>query len=373
MNVNFQLVTSIDMGGAENVSISICEYLIENNAACKPVIFEIYRSPTSYASDKKKALKEKGIEFHTLGSANKYLSLLIAPFKLCLYIQKYKPSVIHSHTDLPDFVLATAKTFLLNSTAKIIRTIHNTELWPTHSFLGKITERKFTDDTIIAVSESALFAYKKLRKKFSLEESKHQQIIFNGIKQPLPSSHSFQIDPLKINIAFGGRLELQKGIDILGKTIEQLPHPLKDRFLFHIIGNGSFKKEMAEISKKNSHCIYYGSVSDLSDKLSDFDYLIMPSRFEGFGLISLEASLSGVPVIATKIPGLAETLPANWPLFITELNASAIIETLQNIYHNVYDREQLKQSALNYAVEKFSFEKMGGNYLQVYEHLNTVS
>ncbi len=367
MNINFQIITSITMGGAENVSISICEYMIENNSTSKPIIFEIHRSGSSYAIEKKKALKEKGIEYHTLGLKNKYLSLIIAPFKLYRYIRKYKPAVIHSHTDLPDFVLAMAKSFMPKSNLKIVRTIHNTELWPTHSFLGKTTENKFIDDTIIAVSKSALSAYRNLRKKYSLKESINQEIIYNGIKQPIHSYHPFQIDPLKINIAFGGRLELQKGVDVLSKVIEQLPSLMKKRFLFHIIGNGSLKEKVTELSKKNNHCIYYGSIPDLSNKLFPFDYIIMPSRFEGFGLISLEASLSGVPVIATKVPGLCETLPANWPLFINELTVTEIIELLIKINNNAYNREELKQLARSYTAEKFSFNKMGKEYIKHFQ------
>ncbi|MBK8089886.1 MAG: glycosyltransferase family 4 protein [Chitinophagaceae bacterium] len=371
MRVIFQIITSINLGGAENIAFSLADYLNTAEGNFKPVIFELYKTESTYSDNKKKKLTEQGIEFHTLGLKSKYLSLVIAPFTLWYYIRKRKPEIVHSHTDLPDFVLALTVKMFSKARFKIIRTIHNTELWPTHSLLGRITEKSFINDTIIAVSRPALTAYNNLRKNCRLASSENQQVILNGIKNPVSSDFPYSLDRTKINIAFAGRLELQKGADTLLSIITNCSANIKEKIVFHIIGHGTYQGQIVDFCKKNSYCIFHEPVSELASKLSSFDYLIMPSRHEGLVLLSLEASFSKVPVIASDIPGLAETLPPGWPLLAKAQKPDSFIEILEKITGEKYNTAELKAIAFNYVSQNFSFEKMGRSYLSVFQTLNT--
>jgi len=371
MRVIFQIITSINLGGAENIAFSLADYLNTAEGNFKPVIFELYKTESTYSDNKKKKLTEQGIEFHTLGLKSKYLSLVIAPFTLWYYIRKRKPEIVHSHTDLPDFVLALTVKMFSKARFKIIRTIHNTELWPTHSLLGRITEKSFINDTIIAVSRPALTAYNNLRKNCRLASSENQQVILNGIKNPVSSDFPYSLDRTKINIAFAGRLELQKGADTLLSIITNCSANIKEKIVFHIIGHGTYQGQIVDFCKKNSYSVFHEPVSELASKLSSFDYLIMPSRHEGLVLLSLEASFSKVPVIASDIPGLAETLPPGWPLLAKAQKPDSFIEILEKITGEKYNTAELKAIAFNYVSQNFSFEKMGRSYLSVFQTLNT--
>lgn len=373
MKVIFEIITSINLGGAENIAFSLADYLKTAEGDFRPVIIELYKTESAYSKEKKEKLKEQGIEYYTLGNKSKYFSLLTAPFVLYSYIRKMKPTVIHSHTDLPDFVLAMTLKMFSKIKFSIVRTIHNTELWPTHSLLGQLTEKSFMNDTIIAVSEPALTAYNDLRKKHKLPASENQQVIVNGIKAPVLTDFPYRFDHKKINIAFAGRLEMQKGIDILIAVLNSCSESIRKKMVFHIIGHGSYQKQVEDICKVNNHCVYHGTVSELSSKLSAFDYLLMPSRHEGLVLLSLEASFAKVPVIASDIPGLTETLPPDWPLLAKKVTPACFIEILENILENKVDTVKLKNTAFNYVSEYFSFEKMGRDYLHVYQHLNSVN
>lgn len=52
--------------------------------------------------------------------------------------------------------------------------------------------------------------------------------------------------------------------------------------------------------------------SDVGSVLSATDMLAIPSRFEGFPLVMLEAMLFGLPVVATDLDGMADILPPEW-------------------------------------------------------------
>ena len=49
------------------------------------------------------------------------------------------------------------------------------------------------------------------------------------------------------------------------------------------------------------------------DWVARADALVMPSRWETFGLVAVEAARCGVPVVATDVPGLREVVPAHVP------------------------------------------------------------
>lgn len=363
------LITSVDLGGAENVVFHLCDYARTQHPQDELLIFEIHSSRSAYATQKKQELKNKGINCVTLGNSNKYLSLLLAPFILWIQLRKQQPDLIHSHTDLPDFVLAIALKFIPRPRFRIFRTIHNTELWSTRYISGWLTETSYRNDTIIAVSQAAAKAYRAIRDRYRLPASQHQHMIYNGVPLPEQEMHPFQLDPNRINILFGGRLELQKGIDLLLELIENLTQEWRDKFSFHIAGDGSFRPQVEQVIKAHSNVHYYHTVNNLSNKLYPFDFLLMPSRFEGFGLLSVEASLAGVPVAACRVPGLEETLPADWPLWAEEPTVDSLIQLVQLVYKKQPERKELSTKSFDWVKDHFLLPKMGKDYFILYHSL----
>ena len=260
----FFLITSIQVGGAEMVVFSLCEFLKRGkNISYEPVLFELYKTNSAYANSKREKLKDLGIKYKTLGCGGKYLSRILSPFFLWWHILKKEPEIIHSHTDLPDFVLAFNIKIFRRHKFRIIRTIHNVALWPTHHRLGKFTEPAFKNDVIIAVSDAAMQAYEDLRETFHLNVSPVRNVIFNGCAVPSFLEHQFKIDKKKINIAFAGELGLRKGADILINIIINIPDEYKSKVIFHIIGQGNFRSEVLSLSNNPCCVILYEPVTDL--------------------------------------------------------------------------------------------------------------
>lgn len=370
----FQLITSVNLGGAENVAFNIAEHCEkEYSNDFEFVIVALFSTRSKYAKEKRTELISKNIRIINLSTLPKRISLLIAPFYLFYQIIKEKPQIIHSHTDLPDFVLSSAirlMKFFKLKTPKIVRTIHNTELWYTHNRLGKYTETAFKDDVIVGVSEAALSAYNNIRFKNKLITSTSQQIIYNGCTIPNNIINPFRINKEKINIAFCGRFEFQKGIDVLIKRIPEINSVLGDKFLFHVIGSGEFENEVVKLSKISENVYVYKPIPNIAEKLNDFDFIIMPSRFEGLVLISIEASFSKVPIIAAFAPGLNETLPPDWPLQFHLENSIELLTIFEKIVKKEYDLDKLKHEAYKYVSENFSLSKMIDSYAKLYIECN---
>ncbi len=346
---------------------TLCEYLKQEEPGMEPVVIEIYRSGNPYAVQKRAQLKEMGVQLYTLGSTHKYSSLAAGPLALRQLLRKMKPAVVHAHTDLPDFVLAMTLRLLRRPGFRVFRTIHNTELWSTHSFLGKITESAFRNDTIVAVSQSAAAAYRQIRERYRLPVSADQHLVYNGIKEPAQQDQRFQLEPGKLHVAFAGRLERQKGIDILLNMLRDVPASWADRLHLHIIGSGHFEQEVRTFCAWHPWCTYHGAVSNLADAIGAFPVLLMPSRFEGMGLISAEASLAGTVVVASDVPGLNETLPTDWPLFVQDPSPAAWLAILDRLLQGKIDLEVLQKKAYYYVLKKFSWKEMGQQYAILYK------
>lgn len=366
----FQLITTINLGGAENIAINLieeCKNKYPNQFEF--YLIELFPSNCDYAIETKKKLRQKKIQIITLYDGFKKFSLIISPIILSYYILKLKPRIIHSHTDLPDFVLSISiriLRLLKTNKIQIIRTIHNTELWSSHKRIGKFTEKLYKNDLVVGVSEAALNAYNSLRANSNLPVSSFQQIIYNGCRIPIKIDNQFKIDKRKINIAFCGRFEYQKGIDILMDRIILINEIFKDNFIFHIIGSGKLRNEVEQFSKNVDNVLIYDAVPNISNKLHVFDFIIMPSRYEGLVLLSIEASFSRVPVIAAFAPGLNETLPSGWPLQFNLHNTDELIDIFKNIIYSKYNLEILCNEAFAFVADRFSFSQMINSYSKLY-------
>ncbi len=365
-----QLITSINLGGAENVAFNLSEFCQKDTSErFEFTIVEIFQSKNQYAQNKRKGLISKNIRIKTLFRGSKRISLLFAPFKLFFLLLKEKPQLVHSHTDLPDFVLGVVLkmySFFSFKKPQIVRSIHNTELWSTHRSIGKFTESAFNDDFIVGVSDAALKAYQEIRESCKLSQSKNQQVIFNGCDIPKEEPIKLVIDSTKINIAFCGRFEYQKGIDILMERIVEINNKHEKQIVFHLIGSGTYGEKLLDLSSQFSNIKIHGPIDKIANKLHVFDYLIMPSRFEGLGLMSLEASLAKLPIIAAIAPGLSETLPENWPLCFELNDSSSLLTIIDKLVNEEYNLDELKEQAFEFVSNKFSFENMIYKYSELY-------
>lgn len=369
----FQLITSINLGGAENVAFHLSEQcLVDSTMPAEFTIVELYRSKTDYANAKRIELQEKKIKTYCLFKGSKRLSLIFAPFALLRVIKKEKPTIIHSHTDLPDLVLATTirmmRLFRMGI-PEIVRTIHNTELWSTHPRIAQYTESAFHNDVIVGVSKAALQAYFNIRKKTKLSSSPQNQVIYNGCNLPVLSSIEIALNPNKINIAFCGRFEYQKGVDVLIERIKTINKLYAEIFNFYFIGDGQLANGVLELTKKFDNVIRHSAIASISNKLHHFDFILMPSRFEGLPLVSIEASFSKVPVIASKAPGLEETLPENWALWFDLNNEKELLSVFEKIAHNELDLKRLKEESFAFVNQYFTMNSMIQEYDKVYNQI----
>lgn len=119
-----------------------------------------------------------------------------------------------------------------------------------------------------------------------------------------------------IKLLFVGRFDRQKGLSWFLRVFAQLP---KDRFRLLAIG-GHVRDEDAKIrSKDNLQVLNWRSSEELDSYYDEADLVVVPSRWETFGLVVVEAMRRGCPVLASNRGALPELMSgadcgANLPL-----------------------------------------------------------
>ncbi len=138
----------------------------------------------------------------------------------------------------------------------------------------------------------------------------------------------------KVELVYAGKFDDSKGFYELIKAFRKLEET-DSRITIDLIGNiNDQNRERIEKAVGNSPNIkVYNAVSqkELADIMRTKDIFILPSYFEGLGLIAVEALGSGLRVVATKIDGLIELLGK-------ELNVDEIIEYVD--MPTIYDTDK---------------------------------
>jgi len=167
----------------------------------------------------------------------------------------------------------------------------------------------------------------------------------------------------KIILLTVGRLEYQKGLDLLLQTFCELPE--KDKYHLIILGSGSLKSELEDYvkSQKIEHLTSFLDFDINPYKyMAKADFLISSSRYEGFPNTVIEALACGTPVIANDYPGgINEIITDDVGAIIDIKNVSLFSEELKKKYNS----DVIK----NYCKDKFSIENIIKEYENIFDNI----
>lgn len=215
----------------------------------------------------------------------------------------------------------------------------------------------FLIDHYIAVSakiQKNLQSFEIPAKKISLLQN-----FFLPTESPLP-----HIDSQVVRIGFLGRLEHIKGIDILLEAFEKLP----DNYHLHIGGTGKYLGELEKKYKLSKNIKLLGLVEQKNIFFQNIDILVIPSRYESFGLVGLESEYFGVPVIASRIEGISDIFSDTTTEFFESENVEDLVKTIQSLSENTERKNAMISEGKKHCMN-FRFEEYQNNLLQLYSSL----
>lgn len=120
------------------------------------------------------------------------------------------------------------------------------------------------------------------------------------IPDPLPFKIESNSELSAKRVVSIGRYAYDKGNDLLLRAWAIIENQAPD-WTLDVYGNGdrvSYQQQLVELGIDQQRCHLYGPTTDVKKAYLNSSLFVLPSRFEGFGLVLIEAMACGVPVIA---------------------------------------------------------------------------
>jgi glycosyltransferase involved in cell wall biosynthesis len=127
---------------------------------------------------------------------------------------------------------------------------------------------------------------------------------------------------------------------------------------FVIAGEGELREELERLAKPfGDHVVILGNRSDVPDLLASFDVFAYPSRFEGLCVAVIEAQAAGIPVVATPVGGIKETVlegETGWLVPVGDARALAdrIVHVLEEPEEATRVADEARRRTASYSVER---------------------
>ena len=341
-------------GGAERLTLDLMENI--DKEIFSPSLLLFAGRGFFYEEAQRKRIKVKSLKKRCLIDPINFYSI-------CKYIKRLKPDIVHTQMGADFFGRLAAK---LAGVKIIVSTEHNvlTNYSSLISFLKRRTA-SWSKKTI-CVSQAILDDMKKQHKNKT-----DLQLIYNGI-----DAEKFSQIKRKIandeEVVFGslGRLSEQKNYSLLIQAVAQVKSDLK--FKFKIAGEGELRERLLDeirLAQVEDKIELVGVKEDVPAFLQELDFFILPSKWEGLGIVLLEAGLARLPVLASATGGILEIIEdqVSGVLFEND-NLADLVAKIEYFLdkNNRANLDLLGENLYNKVINNFAIKDLVKKYEQVY-------
>jgi glycosyltransferase involved in cell wall biosynthesis len=373
-----QIITSLEIGGTLGDIVRLCESGQDTDS----MSILIYGRSSKQLS----GFKCQAFEISELGRNIHLINDFISFVRLLSLLHTLKPDIVHTHSSKAGFLgrwaAFTLKLFSRQfKNLKIIHTPHG-HIFYGYEF-GRLKTRFFillekitalVTDVLIALTEGE----KRESLAYGIGKPSQWKIINSGvnIKDNIYDknlSRKFMgIPENSIVIGVVARLEFVKGIMYFIRAAQNILESYegmeKDRLLFMIAGGGSLMAGFENLVKEEEledKIVLLGHLQNPDEFMSTLDIYVQPSLNEGMGKTLVQAQAFGLPVIATRVQGIPDTVvEGKTALLIPPAAGKALAEAMIELIKDPLKRKTLGENGRSWVNEnvdgfkRFSFERM---------------
>ena len=364
-----QLITSLERGGAENHLLALLTHADRQ-------AFEVETAVLSGEGELVPIFRQAGISVHLLRSRSRFDPLALR--RLVRLLRDGHFDILHSHLFRADIYAGLAVARLGERRPLLVSTRHNDDRFFLNPFVGLVHYGvSARQDLIIAISDHiARFTVSR-----GVRHPERVRRVYHGLEPPVTKAleregqhirQELGISPDEFLVGNVGRLALQKGqrhlIAAMPLLLERVP-----RAHAIIAGGGDLEDYLRELASEigvaeRIHVL--GPRKDVPALMHAIDVFVMPSIWEGFGLVLLEAMAAGRPIVASRVATIPEVVvdgetgllvPAGDPLALASALADLAEQPARAARMGEAGRERLRR--------QFSVEKMVGDTELLYREL----
>ncbi|KTR84384.1 hypothetical protein NS277_04225 [Novosphingobium barchaimii] len=217
-------------------------------------------------------------------------------------VASFKPDIVHMHSTVAGAILRS----LPSASRRLWKTVYCPHGWAfdmDRTQLSKLLIRKV--ESALAYRTDAVVAISEHEYQQGLDLGIDPQKLFlvvSGIGEDVSLPAAAEWGSARTRVLFVGRLDRQKGFDLLLDAVSANPEHLELRA---IGANVVERAGSATIQPPENVCMLgWQDRQSIFAQMAACDVVAIPSRWEGFGLVALEAMRAGKPVVASAVGGL---------------------------------------------------------------------
>ena len=311
------LIDHLGSGGAQEALLSLLKYFDRRR-------FQVEVATLHGQGHYWESCRQLGVPLHSL-SPHKYLPLYLP--RLCRLLQTGKFDLIHCHLAASSLIAPPLAALL--GVPFIFNYDHN-DMYRAQQKLRLLLDRLANGltDHIVAVSAST--------RDFLIRQegvpAEKITLIYNGVDlerfQPAPDAapraawrRAWGLPEYAPVVAGVGRLRPQKNFPLFLRAAREVLREIPQAN-FVIAGEGPDRGDLENLARDLGiapQVHFLGYVSEMAALYAAVDVLLMTSLAEGTPLTVLEAMAMGVPVVATRVDGMAEVLEDGVDAYLVSL------------------------------------------------------
>lgn len=296
-------------------------------------------------------------------STNRVVSALIISRRLREIRRAIRPDIVHAHSSFGGLA---ARLFGGAGSTPVIYCPHawaftqEIPVWRKHVYAWIERLQQKRTSFIVNVSHYE----RSIALDFNLSDDGKLIVIENGIAKEPPASsvRAPDMDPEVVNLAFIGRSDRQKGLDLLIRAARAVD---KERIMFHLVGPSPDSDLLRSVP--HNMVVYGWQPRDFALALiAKADGLVMPSRWEGLPMIGIEAMRAGKPIIASDRTALPELVAHGETGILVDIDQpAALADTLRNL--NRSSLQDMGRAGRRRFEERYVAEDQIAKFIDLYQ------
>lgn len=348
------IITTIDLGGAEKQLLTLAACQIEAGFDVEVI----------FLKDKPALLQD----FLGLGVGVDLQFAQLSFLRQCLKLKRREfkeDSIVHAH--LPRAELLCALTL---KRKRFLVTRHNSEAFYPRgpAQLSKLLSRFVLHKAFASICIS-MAVENFLKSSGEMSSSQKNLVIYYGLKDTSVSPNETartQSRPFQVGTV--SRLVPQKNIALLLSALAELNFQGLASFELTVVGIGPLERELKSmvVSLGIKEVVSWrGQLQDIVPFYRSLDIFVLPSDYEGFGLVLLEAMSHGVPVVARRISAIPEVMGPEHPGLVNSDNPIDLANTIRLLLTDEANLNKCLRYQIN-RLNEFPISKAQSMYEQLY-------
>jgi glycosyltransferase involved in cell wall biosynthesis len=279
-----------------------------------------------------------------------------------------KSDIWHAHLPQAELLLA-----CLRKSKVVISRHYGGKFYPSapdflSTFLSRIASRKASQ--IIAISD---FVCEYLKNSHEVSQRKVVTVVRYGFDQ-LEFNVGINVGGDKkmeteIFLKFGtlARLSAEKDLETMIRGFSEFSKGVSDEPKLEIYGEGSERSKLSRLIndlKLDQQVFLMGRTAQVAETLREFDCFILSSRFEGFGMVLLEAMAADLPIVCSRIPAALEVLGEDGAATYFDSGNPADLSLALNVIKTQNQQNRHTQQQLR--LQLFGAREMAESIMKIY-------